>query len=63
MSPWPMARLGLSTADLNDGSYSDDRRLYRGERRPGHSDGQGIGDFYTQFTGNRCAYDLPRCAS
>ena len=51
--------LGLSTVDLNDGSYST-TKIYPVSGVPGHTDVQeAIGDFYTQFAGNRCAYDLP----
>ena len=51
--------LGLSRIDLNDGSYST-TKIYPVSGVPGHTDVQeAIGDFYTQFEGNRCAYDLP----
>ena len=51
--------LGLSTVDLNDGSYST-TKIYPVSGVRGHTDVQeAIGDFYTQFAGNHCAYDLP----
>jgi hypothetical protein len=51
--------LGLSTVDLNDGSYSS-TKIYPVSGLPHHTDVQEpIGNFYTQFSGNHCAYDLP----
>jgi hypothetical protein len=51
--------LGLSTVDLSDGSYST-TKIYPVSGIPGHRDVlEAIGDFYTQFEGNLCAYDLP----
>ena len=51
--------LGLSTVDLSDGSYST-TKIYPAFGTPGHTDvSKAIGDFYVQFTGNLCAYDLP----
>ena len=51
--------LGLSTVDLSDGSYST-TKIYPVFGTPGHTDVlEAIGDFYTQFTGNLCAYDIP----
>ena len=51
--------LGLSTVDLSDGSYST-TKIYPAFGTPGHTNVlDAIGDFYTQFTGNLCAYDLP----
>ena len=51
--------LGLSTVDLNDGSYST-TKIYPVSGVPGHSDVlEAIGDFYVQFAGILCAYDLP----
>jgi hypothetical protein len=51
--------LGLSTVDLSDGSYFT-TKIYPVSGVPGHTNVlKAIGDFYTQFTGNRCAYDLP----
>ena len=54
--------LGLSTVDLSDGSYST-TKIYPVSGVPGHKDVlEAIGDFYVQFEGNLCAYDLPRGA-
>ena len=51
--------LGLSTVDLSDGSYST-TKIYPVSGVPGHTDVlEAIGDFYAQFDGNLCAYDLP----
>ena len=51
--------LGLSSVDLDDGSYST-TKLYAASGLPGHTDVlEEIGDFYVQFTGMLCAYDLP----
>jgi hypothetical protein len=51
--------LGLSTVDLSDGSYST-TKIYPVSGVPGHSNVlEAIGDFYVQFTGMLCAYDLP----
>ena len=51
--------LGLARVDLNDGSYST-TKIYPVSGVPGHSDVQeAIGDFYVQFEGNLCAYDIP----
>jgi hypothetical protein len=51
--------LGLSTVDLSDGSYST-TKIYPVSGVQGHSNVlEAIGDFYVQFTGNLCAYDLP----
>jgi hypothetical protein len=51
--------LGLSMVDLNDGSYST-VPIYPISGVPGNTDTQkAIGDFYVQFTGNRCAYHIP----
>jgi hypothetical protein len=59
--------LGLSKVDLSDGSYST-TKIYPVSGVPGHRNvNEAIGDFYVQFTGNRCAYDIPearlRCDS
>ena len=49
--------LGLSMIDLSDGSYST-TKIY--PAFPGHPDVlEEIGDFYVQFAGSLCAYDLP----
>ena len=51
--------LGLSTVDLSDGSYSK-TKIYPAFGIAGHTNVlKPIGDFYTQFTGNLCAYDIP----
>ena len=51
--------LGLSTVDLNDGSYST-TKIYPVKGVPDHTNVlEAIGDFYVQFTGNLCAYDIP----
>ena len=51
--------LGLSTVDLSDGSYST-TKIYPVIGTPGHTNVlEAIGDFYVQFTGMLCAYDLP----
>jgi hypothetical protein len=51
--------LGLSKVDLSDGSYST-TKIYPVSGVPGHRNVlEAIGDFYVQFTGNLCAYDLP----
>jgi hypothetical protein len=51
--------LGLSTVDLSDGSYST-TRIYAVSGVPGHKNVlEAIGDFYVQFSGNLCAYDIP----
>jgi hypothetical protein len=54
--------LGLSTVDLSDGTYST-TKIYPVSGVPGHENVlEPIGDFYVQFEGNLCAYDLPRGA-
>jgi hypothetical protein len=59
--------LGLTTVDLNDGSYSK-TKIFRVSGLPeqdrGHGDRDGdkdkpIGTFYVQFAGSLVAYDLP----
>ena len=51
--------LGLSMIDLSDGSYST-TKIYPAMGFPGHTDVlEEIGDFYVQFAGTLCAYDLP----
>ena len=51
--------LGLSTVDLSDGSYST-TKIYPATGVRGASDVlEAIGDFYVQFDGMLCAYDLP----
>jgi hypothetical protein len=51
--------LGLSRVDLSDGSYST-TKIYPVSGVRGHRDAlEAIGDFYVQFAGNLCAYDIP----
>ena len=51
--------LGLSTVHLSDGSYST-TKIYPVSGIAGSDDVlTAIGDFYTQFAGDLCAYDLP----
>jgi hypothetical protein len=51
--------LGLSTVDLNDGSYST-TRIYLVQGTPGSKNlNKPIGDFYQQFNGDLCAYHIP----
>src|SRR5215831_3977910 len=54
--------LGLSSANLSDGTYSR-TRIYpvygiKGDEGSGDAS-KPIGSFYVQFAGNLCAYDLP----
>lgn len=54
--------LGLSTVDLNDGTYST-TKIYPVIGAPGRVNiDKAVGDFYVQLTtgGDLCAYDLPR---
>jgi hypothetical protein len=51
--------LGLSTVDLSDGTYST-TKIYPVSGIPGSDDAlTPVGDFYVQFNGDLCAYDLP----
>jgi hypothetical protein len=51
--------LGLSTVDLSDGSYST-TKIFPVSGVQGQTNVlEAVGDFYTQFEGNLCAYDLP----
>jgi hypothetical protein len=51
--------LGLSRVDLSDGSYST-TKIYPVSGVRGHRNVlEAIGDFYVQFAGNLCAYDIP----
>ena len=51
--------LGLSGVDLNDGSYST-TKIYPVSGFKNRTDVLvSCGDFYSQFEGNLCAYDLP----
>ena len=51
--------LGLSTVDLNDGSYST-TLIYPVSGTPGNQNqNKSIGTFYVQFDGELCAYHIP----
>jgi hypothetical protein len=51
--------LGLSTVDLNDGSYST-TKIYPVSGIRDHTNVlEAIGDFYVSFSGGLCAYDIP----
>jgi hypothetical protein len=57
--------LGLTTVDLNDGSFST-TKIFRVSGLPEENSGRGngetkkaIGNFYVQFAGSSVAYDLP----
>jgi hypothetical protein len=51
--------LGLSMVNLNDGSYSK-TKIYPVSGTPGNTNQtKAIGDFYTQFEGDLCAYHIP----
>jgi len=51
--------LGLSTVDLNDGSYST-TKIYPVSGSPGNTnESKSFGNFYVQFTGDLCAYHIP----
>ena len=51
--------LGLSTVDLDDGSYST-TKIYPVSGVRDHTNVlEAIGDFYVQFSGSLCAYDIP----
>jgi hypothetical protein len=55
-------KLGLSAVNLNDGSYSV-TRIYPvfgiGNEEGSSDQDKAIGNFYVQFNGNLCAYQLP----
>jgi hypothetical protein len=52
--------LGLTSVNLNDGSYST-VKIYPQRGVPGHTDQtRAIGNFYVQFAGDLCAYNLPQ---
>jgi len=58
-------KLGLSTVNLSDGSYST-TKIYPVGSLPGHrndndhkNQSKPIGDFYVQFVGELCAYHIP----
>ena len=50
--------LGLHQVDLNDGSYSK-TKIYSVSGLPGCRKEEAIGNFYVQFDGMLCAYQLP----
>ena len=51
--------LGLSTVDLNDGSYST-TLIYPVSGAPGNQNqNKAVGRFYVQFDGDLCAYHIP----
>ena len=51
--------LGLSTVDLNDGSYST-TSIYPVRGAPGNQNqNKRVGTFYVQFEGDLCAYHIP----
>jgi hypothetical protein len=51
--------LGLSTVDLNDGSYST-TLIYPVSGIPGNQNqNKAVGRFYVQFEGDLCAYHIP----
>ena len=60
VSQGPKNNLGLSTVNLNDGSYSKTQifPVWMGIPNSENQD-KAIGNFYVQFSGNLCAYDLP----
>jgi hypothetical protein len=59
VSHGPANNLGLTTVNLNDGSYSK-TQIYPIFGVDGANDQKkAIGTFYVQFAGSRCAYDLP----
>jgi hypothetical protein len=59
MGHGPDDNLGLTKVNLSDGSYST-TKIYPIFGVPGRSDqDRAIGNFYVQFAGSLCAYDLP----
>jgi hypothetical protein len=51
--------LGLSSVDLNDGSFSK-TKIYPVSGTPGNNNPtKAIGDFYGQLNGDLCAYHIP----
>jgi hypothetical protein len=51
--------LGLSTVNLNDGSYST-TRIYPVSGTPGNTNqNKAVGNFFVQFAGDLCAYHIP----
>jgi len=55
----PKDNLGLTTVNLNDGSYSKVKFSSVSGLPGDHDQDSAIGTFYVQFTGMLCAYDLP----
>jgi hypothetical protein len=55
----PPNNLGLSMVNLSDGSYSRTRIYPVFGIRESKDEDRPIGNFYVQFAGNLCAYDLP----
>ena len=52
--------LSLPSVNLNDGSYST-TKIYPQRGVPGHTDqSKAIGNFFVQFAGDLCAYNLPK---
>jgi hypothetical protein len=51
--------LGLSTVNLDDGSYST-TKIYPVSGTPGNKDpNKAVGNFFVQFNGDLCAYHIP----
>jgi hypothetical protein len=51
--------LGLSTVNLDDGSYST-TKIYPVSGAPGNKNqNKAVGDFFAQFNGDLCAYHIP----
>jgi len=55
----PAGNLGLTSVDLNDGSYIRVPIYPVFGMDPSHSQDHAIGTFYVQNAGMMCAYDLP----
>ena len=51
--------LGLSSVNLSDGSYSTTKIYPIFGVKGANNQEKSIGNFYVQFNGNLCAYDLP----
>jgi hypothetical protein len=52
--------LSMHSVNLNDGSYST-TKIYPQRGVPGHTDEtKAIGNFFVQFAGSLCAYNLPQ---
>jgi len=56
--------LGLSTVNLSDGSYSTTLiyPVFGFPGTPSNENARAIGNFFVQFKGNLCAYQLPKGA-